>query len=215
MVGKNKYYALNDVTLDINNGEMIAIMGPSGAGKTTLLHIIGAVDNFNGGEYLLSNRSIKNASDKELSKLRNETFGFIFQYFALLKNYTVIENVKVPLNYRRISRIEKNKKALKYIEYVGLKKHLDKLPSEMSGGEQQRVAIARALAQETDIILADEPTGALDQKTSKDIMDIIKAINELGKTVIIVTHDNKIASYCDRVINIEDGKIISDKRVSL
>ncbi|MCI7083444.1 MAG: ABC transporter ATP-binding protein [Clostridium sp.] len=208
--GNDKFYALNNINLTINKGEMIAVMGPSGAGKTTLLHIIGAIDNFNDGDYFLMNKSIKDITDIELSKFRNKTFGFIFQYFALLKDYTAIENVKVPLNYRKISKKEKNEKSIKYLEYVGLKNHMDKLPKEMSGGQQQRVAIARALAQETDIILADEPTGALDQNTSKEIMQILKSINELGKTIIIITHDNNIASYCNRIINIEDGKIIYD-----
>ena len=200
--GNDKFYALNNINLTINKGEMIAVMGPSGAGKTTLLHIIGAIDNFNDGDYFLMNKSIKDITDIELSKFRNKTFGFIFQYFALLKDYTAIENVKVPLNYRKISKKEKNEKSIKYLEYVGLKNHMDKLPKEMSGGQQQRVAIARALAQETDIILADEPTGALDQNTSKEIMQILKSINELGKTIIIITHDNNIASYCNRIINI-------------
>lgn len=208
--GNDNFYALNNINLTINKGEMIAVMGPSGAGKTTLLHIIGAIDNFNDGDYFLMNKSIKDITDIELSKFRNKTFGFIFQYFALLKDYTAIENVKVPLNYRKISKKEKNEKSIKYLEYVGLKNHMDKLPKEMSGGQQQRVAIARALAQETDIILADEPTGALDQNTSKEIMQILKSINELGKTIIIITHDNNIASYCNRIINIEDGKIIYD-----
>ena len=208
--GNDKFYALNNINLTINKGEMIAVMGPSGAGKTTLLHIIGAIDNFNDGDYFLMNKSIEDITDIELSKFRNKTFGFIFQYFALLKDYTAIENVKVPLNYRKISKKEKNEKSIKYLEYVGLKNHMDKLPKEMSGGQQQRVAIARALAQETDIILADEPTGALDQNTSKEIMQILKSINELGKTIIIITHDNNIASYCNRIINIEDGKIIYD-----
>ena len=208
--GNDKFYALNNINLTINKGEMIAVMGPSGAGKTTLLHIIGAIDNFNDGDYFLMNKSIKDITDIELSKFRNKTFGFIFQYFALLKDYTAIENVKVPLNYRKISKKEKNEKSIKYLEYVGLKNHMDKLPKEMSGGQQQRVAIARALAQETDIILADEPTGALDQNTSKEIMQILKSINELGKTIIIITHDNNIASYCNRIINIEYGKIIYD-----
>lgn len=208
--GNDKFYALNNIDLTINKGEMVAIMGPSGAGKTTLLHIIGVIDNFNDGDYFLMDESIKDRNDKELSKLRNNTFGFIFQYFALLKDYTAIENVRVPLNYRKMSKKERNERSLKYLEYVGLKDHLHKLPNEMSGGQQQRVAIARALAQETDIILADEPTGALDQNTSKEIMQILNSINKLGKTIIIITHDNNIASYCNRIISIEDGNLIYD-----
>ena len=207
---EKKFYALKNINIKINNGEMIAIMGPSGAGKTTLLNIIGGIDFPTEGEYLINNLPINKFTDKELSKIRNITFGFIFQYFALLKDYTAMENVQLPLNYRKTSRSDKEEKAMKYLKYVGLYEHRNKLPKKMSGGQQQRIAIARALAQETNVILADEPTGALDQNTSKEIMNVLKEINANGKTILIVTHDDKTASFCNRKIFIQDGEILHD-----
>lgn len=212
---ENAFNALNNVNLKIDSGEFVAIIGPSGSGKSTLLNIIGLMDNFNEGNYILDDKEIdiKNMKSKELSKIRNNKFGFIFQNFALLDNYTVYENIEVPIAYR--NRLEKSKldrksikdKIIKLLKEFGLEDKKDKYPKELSGGQQQRVAIIRAIVNEADIILADEPTGALDSETGNFVFNELKKINDTGRTVIIITHDEKIANKCKRIIRIVDGHI--------
>lgn len=212
---QNTIYALNDVSLEIEQGEMIAIMGPSGSGKTTLLNILGCLDSETSGKYYLDGILTKSINKNRLAKIRNSKIGFVFQQFALLQGYTALQNIELPLLYsnffrrfkNKISEPDREKLVLKYLDSVGLLKYANKKPSELSGGQQQRVAIARALICNPSIILADEPTGALDQKTGIDIINILTEINKIGKTVIIVTHDQRIASYCHRTIMVQDGLI--------
>jgi len=213
--GEISTYALKNVNLKIYDGDMIAIMGPSGAGKSTLLNILGCLDKHSSGMYVLRGKKIDDFSKKELSKVRNREIGFIFQNFALIPEYTVRENLELPLLYKNNScnkRDKLNKKQRMNIIEKALKNVLipnliDKKPSHLSGGQQQRVAIARALINNPNIILADEPTGALDQKTGQEIMNLLKKINKCGKTIIIVTHDSSIASYCDKRIEVIDGVV--------
>ncbi|MBN1040342.1 ABC transporter ATP-binding protein [Clostridium botulinum] len=205
--GESELIALKNIDLTIKKGEFLAIMGSSGSGKSTLLNIMGCMDIPTNGEYYLNNMLIKNLSNNELSKIRNSTVSFIFQHFALIKDYTVYDNIELPLLHRKVSSKEKKDLILKYSHKLGISDKLYKKPTELSGGQQQRVAICRALVSESQIILADEPTGALDSNTGKSILDLLKEINKEGKTIIIVTHDLKIASYCDRTIIINDGKI--------
>lgn len=208
-------YALKDISLSINEGEMVAIMGPSGAGKTTLLNILGCLDKQSKGNYLLDGRDIKDLNKRELAQIRNEKFGFVFQQFALIPEYTVLENLELPIlygnNFKKINSRIRKKTRLEIIKNglkdVGLSDHLYKNPNQLSGGQQQRIAIARALITKPSIIYADEPTGALDQKTGTEIMELLKAVNKQGKTIIIVTHDLKVASYCERIVNVIDGEL--------
>lgn len=215
----NGTVALDHVSLEINEGEMVAVMGPSGSGKTSLLNILGCLDNRAQGDYYLNEKLIDKLNGDKLAETRNKSLGFIFQQFALIDEYTVEENVELPLIYRnlhcslkdKLSRKEIRKRVFEKLEALGIKEQFYKIPSQLSGGQQQRVAIARALIAEPDIIIADEPTGALDQKTGQDVMKLLVNINKEGKTVIIVTHDEKVAAYCKRRIDIVDGKIVSDK----
>lgn len=208
-------YALNNVSLEVSTGSMIAIMGPSGSGKSTLLNIIGCLDNSTSGDYFFEGMHINKISKTDLAKIRNQKIGFIYQQFALLHEYTALENVEMPLIYGNFFKNFSDKLSLKEIRRqaeqklseVGLYEHLNKKPSQLSGGQQQRVAIARALVNEQPILLADEPTGSLDENTGNEIMNILKKINENGKTVIIVTHDERIARYCKQKIVVKDGKI--------
>ncbi|QUW27286.1 ABC transporter ATP-binding protein [Bacillus cereus] len=204
--GKNNFSALKDINLTIEKGEMIAIMGPSGSGKSTLLNIIGLIDSPSAGKYFLDGMDTSTLKSN-YHKYRNMEVGFVFQNFSLLDDYTVVENVMLPLVYRRISHKKRMKISKEMLKMVGLERHINKYPYELSGGEQQRTAIARALAQDTKIILADEPTGALDQENGKKIMSILKEINKQGKTVLVVTHDQKVAAYCQRTIRLLDGNI--------
>lgn len=207
--GKNnsKTIALKDVNLKINKGELVAIVGTSGSGKSTLLNIIGTLDSPSSGEYLLNSKNISNLTEKELAKIRNMTFGFVVQYFALINDYTVSENIEIPLEYSKVKSNERERRISEVLKKLGILDKAKKKPKELSGGQQQRVAIARALINNPDVILADEPTEALDSKTSQQVIDILKELNKEGKTVIIVTHDNKIAMQCQRVLTIEDGSI--------
>ncbi|MEF7659341.1 ABC transporter ATP-binding protein [Bacillus thuringiensis] len=204
--GENNFSALKDINLTIEKGEMIAIMGPSGSGKSTLLNIIGLIDSPSAGKYFLDGMDTSTLKSN-YHKYRNMEVGFVFQNFSLLDDYTVVENVMLPLVYRRISHKKRMKISKEMLKMVGLEGHINKYPYELSGGEQQRTAIARALAQDTKIILADEPTGALDQENGKKIMSILKEINKQGKTVLVVTHDQKVAAYCQRTIRLLDGNI--------
>lgn len=206
-----KVQALKDINLDISKGEFISIMGTSGSGKTTLLNIIGCLDNISSGSYLLDEQDVSSFSNKKLASIRNKIFGFVVQYFGLIDDYTVYENVQIPLEYSRVSK--KNRKILirSILEKLKVIEKINSTPKELSGGQNQRVAIARALVNNPEVILADEPTGALDKKTGQDIMNIFKQLNNSGKTIIIVTHDEFIASQCNRIIKIEDGKLLEDK----
>ncbi|NLL72552.1 MAG: ABC transporter ATP-binding protein [Clostridiales bacterium] len=202
--------ALKDVNLKIEEGELIAITGTSGSGKSTLLNILGCLDKVTSGKYTLNNRNINNLSQKELSLVRNQSIGFVVQYFALIDSYTVGENIRIPLDYARprISMSKKNKMVESALDELGILKLKNKYPDQISGGEAQRVAIARAMINNPEVILADEPTGNLDTKNTDHIVKLFQELNAMGRTVIIVTHDMKVADKCERVLEIEDGVIL-------
>ena len=200
--------ALNEISLTIADGEFVAIMGASGSGKSTLLNIIGCMDTPSGGEYFLDDRKVSELNSRELSSIRNAKISFVFQNFALMEKYSAYESIELPLVNRRVSANERRHTVEEAAARLGITEQLCKLPKQMSGGQQQRVALARALASGADIILADEPTGALDKKTGIELMEIFKELNRDGKTIIIVTHDPNVAEYADRVITISDGRII-------
>lgn len=204
----NAFTALHDVSLDIKSGEMCAVCGTSGAGKTTLLNIIGLADTPTSGEYVLNGEIIKNFSDKKLASLRNRYFGYILQDYGLISDETVYENVIIPLIFSNTKRKDYKSKAEKVLNDVGIAELSDKKIDTLSGGQKQRAAIARALINEPTVILADEPTGALDEKTGKEIIQCFRDICNLGKTVVIITHDRNIANMCDRIIEISDGVLI-------
>lgn len=206
-MGEETIHALDKVNLNIEEGEFVSVIGPSGSGKSTLMNILGALDVSDEGEYHLNNIDVNSATDTELAKIRNENIGFIFQNFNLLAKLNALENVEVPLMYKGMESKKAKELAYKYLEKVGLKTREKHLPSQLSGGQQQRVAIARALVCEPQIILADEPTGALDSKTGIEIMEILKELNRNGQTIIVITHDPRIADMAKRKITIADGKI--------
>lgn len=202
--------ALDSVSLTIDDGEFVSIMGASGSGKSTLLKIIGCMDTATSGTYCLDDVNVTASSRSQVDKLRKSRIGFVFQHFALMDYYTAYENIELPLLAANVKRKERKRIILKQMEHLGILSEKDKLPGKMSGGQQQRVAIARALVTDADIILADEPTGALDQKTGHEVLELLKEINMSGKTVIIVTHDEGIAKLTNRIITISDGKIMGD-----
>lgn len=204
----NAFTALTDVSLTVEDGEMLAIIGKSGAGKSTLLHIIGCIDTFEKGIYTLDDISVHKLSDKKLAQIRNQKVGIVMQDFALVEEYTVLENVKIPLYFAKKRKGSANTLALDALEKVGMKELAKKPVNKLSGGQKQRVAIARAIVNNPSFILADEPTGALDTKTSAEIMALFKSLNDEGKTVMIITHDPTVAGSCKRQIEISDGKII-------
>lgn len=211
--GENKVNALRGLDLSINSGELVAIVGPSGSGKTTLLNILGCLDLPNKGECFIDNVDVCRLSQKELANIRNSKFGFVVQNFALLDDYTVYENIKIPLDYGSVKLKDKKQKINTVLKKLNIGDKINKYPTELSGGQCQRVAIARALVNNPDIILADEPTGALDKEMGQQVIDIFKEINKSNKTIIIVTHDLNIASQCDRIITIEDGKVKNNEYV--
>lgn len=210
--GKLEVPVLHDVNLTIKDGEFVAIMGPSGSGKSTLMNIIGFLDPPTSGTYELNDEKIDTFHENKLANLRNKHIGFVFQQFFLLPRQNALKNVEVPLIYANIKKQERVQRAKDMLERVGLGDRATHLPNELSGGQKQRVCIARALVNNPDIILADEPTGALDSKTSEQIMELFVELNEEGKTVIVVTHEEEIAQYADRIIFIRDGAIIEDRR---
>lgn len=205
--------ALDNVSLTINDGEFVAVMGPSGSGKSTLLNIIGCMDSVTDGHYYVDDKEITRLKKSDIHKFRKKNIGFVFQHFALMDYYTAYENIELPLIANNVKRRKRKTIIDEQLRKLNIADEKNKLPGKMSGGQQQRVAIARALVTDANIILADEPTGALDQKTGKEVMDILKDINNEGKTVILVTHDINIAKQTNRIINICDGKIVSDERV--
>ena len=210
-VDKEKIRVLNNINLKIENNEFIAIMGANSSGKTTLLNIIGCMDKATNGTYYLDNKLVSELNDNELSEIRTNRITFIFQNFALMEKYTAYENIELPLVVKKIKMSERKKKILEVAKQLGIEKQLNKLPTQMSGGQQQRIAIARSLVSGADIILADEPTGALDNRNGIELMEILKELNKLGKTIILVTHDNEIAKYAKKIIYIKDGRIENEK----
>lgn len=212
--GKLEVPVLHDINLEIADGEFVAIMGPSGSGKSTLMNIIGFLDSPTSGMYELNGEQINTFRENKLAGLRNENIGFVFQQFFLLPRQNALKNVATPLIYANKSRKDREEKAEVMLERVGLADRAHHLPNELSGGQKQRVCIARALVNEPEIILADEPTGALDTKTGQQIMELFKQLNEEGKTVIVVTHEEEVAAYADRIIFLRDGEIVEDRRDS-
>jgi putative ABC transport system ATP-binding protein len=206
-MGANSLHVLKGLDLDIDEGEFVSIMGSSGSGKSTLLNILGILDDYDQGSYYLGGRLMQGLNETKAALTRNEMIGFIFQSFNLISFKNAMENVALPLYYQKVSRRKRNLIALEYLDRLGLKEWAHHLPSEMSGGQKQRVAIARALISKPKVILADEPTGALDSTTSFEVMDILKEINDQGKTVIIVTHEHDIAAMTKKIIRLKDGVI--------
>ncbi len=202
--------ALRDVSLTINRNEYVAIMGPSGSGKSTLMNVLGCLDTPTDGIYMLNDKDVSKMEDNQLAEVRNREIGFVFQTFNLLPRYTALENVTLPLIYAGVSKHERIEKAKETLTKVGLGDRMDHKPNELSGGQRQRVAVARALVNDPSIILADEPTGNLDSKTSKDIMQLLDDIHSSGNTVILVTHEEDIAQYAGRIIRLMDGEVESD-----
>ncbi len=208
--GENEVRALDHVDLEMEKGEFVAIIGHSGSGKSTLMNMLGCLDVPTSGSYYLNGKDVSAMKDNQLSEIRNQEIGFIFQGFNLISNLTALENVELPLIYRGIGRAKRHKLAKEALIRVGLEKRMEHKPSEMSGGQQQRVAIARAIAAQPPVILADEPTGNLDSASTQEIMDILKGLHKAGRSIILITHDNEIAEQAKRVVRILDGKIVED-----
>ena len=213
-MGSNSLHVLKGIDFNVKEGELVAIMGSSGSGKSTLLNIIGMLDNYDNGSYELDNILIKDLDETKAANYRNKFLGFVFQSFNLINYKSAVENVVLPLYYQGIKRKEREKIALEYLDNVGLKNWASHLPSELSGGQKQRVAIARAMVSKPKVLLADEPTGALDSKTSSEVMSLIQEINNSGKTILVVTHEQDIAKMCKRIVRLKDGVIVEDKKIN-
>lgn len=203
--------ALSNISFEVKKGEFVAIMGPSGSGKSTLMHILGALDKPTTGEYLLDGQNVEKLNDDQLANIRNRKIGFIFQSYNLLPRTTTVKNVMLPMAYAGIEYDEREKRALEYLNLVGLSDHLKHTTNQLSGGQQQRVAIARALSMHPSILLADEPTGNIASNQAEEIMSIFQKLNKEGNTIIMITHESDIANHAKRIIIIRDGKIVSDK----
>lgn len=212
-MGSNSLHVLKGINFEVSEGEMVAIMGSSGSGKSTLLNILGILDEAEEGSYHLDGTLIKDLNEKVAAKYRNKFLGFVFQSFNLINYKSALDNVAMPLYYQGVKRNARMEKALHYLDKVGLADWASHLPNELSGGQKQRVAIARALASNPKVLLADEPTGALDSTTSYEVMELIQGINDEGKTILIVTHEDDIAHMCKRIVNLKDGVIIDDSLV--
>lgn len=210
MLGGENVHALNNVSIEIEKGEFLAIIGPSGSGKSTLMNMIGCLDRPDSGKYLLDGKDIGRMNDNQLAIIRNQKIGFIFQNFNLLTKLTALENVELPMLYSGVPGKMRRERALEGLNKVGLKERAGHLPTQLSGGQQQRVAIARALVSNPAILLADEPTGALDSKTSKEILQVMKELNEAGHTIILITHDLAIANQANRMVSIQDGQLLEN-----
>ena len=209
----NETVALDNVSIEIQNGEFTAIIGPSGSGKSTLMHILGCLDKPTEGEYFFKGKEVSKLSDNSLAGIRNKQIGFVFQFFNLLPRTSALKNTELPLIYAGVNKEERHSKALKILSSLGLSDRVNSTPGQLSGGEQQRVAIARALITSPSIIFADEPTGNVDSKTSKEIMKIFQSLNKKGNTIVVITHDREVAGYASRIITIRDGKVESDKKI--
>ena len=212
-MGSNSLHVLKGLNFSVEKGELVAIMGSSGSGKSTLLNILGMLDESDSGEYHLDGVPIKNLNETKAAKYRNKFLGFVFQSFNLISYKSALENVALPLYYQKKKRKERQRKALEYLEKVGLAEWATHLPSELSGGQKQRVAIARALAAEPKVLLADEPTGALDSTTSYELMELVQSINAEGMTILVVTHESDIAHMCKRIVHLKDGVIVEDEKI--
>lgn len=213
-MGNNTLHVLKGIDFSVAEGDMVAIMGSSGSGKSTLLNILGILDEADKGSYTLDGELIKNLNEKAAAQYRNQFLGFVFQSFNLINYKNALDNVAMPLYYQGMKRQIRMEKAMYYLEKVGLADWAVHLPSELSGGQKQRVAIARAMASEPKVLLADEPTGALDSTTSYEVMELLQGINDEGKTILIVTHEDDIAHMCKRIVNLKDGIIIDDTKIA-
>lgn len=208
-MGEDKLHVLIDIDLEIKKGDYYAILGPSGSGKSTLMNIIGCMDKFESGEYYLDEMPIHNYNDRQLTKVRNSKIGFVFQKYQLIPKYNILQNVIMPLLIRGMDKDEATETAMETVKLLGIDERLHHKPSELSGGQQQRVAIARAIVGKPSLLLADEPTGALDSNTGKEVLKLFKELNEMGNTIIIITHDQNVASAAKNIIHIVDGKMCS------
>lgn len=213
-IGNDFLHVLKGINLHIKEGEFVSIMGSSGSGKSTLLNIVGLLDTHDEGEYYLNGLKIENLNETKAANLRNKFLGFVFQSFNLISYKTALENVSLPLYYQGLSRKERSERALQYLDKVGLKEWAHHLPNELSGGQKQRVAIARALVTKPKVVLADEPTGALDSTTTDSVMDLLKEINDEGMTVFVITHEEDVAEQTKRIVRLKDGQITSDELTS-